>query len=1288
MKKSIYRNLLIVSILLADCQIGIGQYQPIKIIPPTPEASSVFKFTEVPVSYFSGLANTSIPLFNIKAGSINIPIDLSYHARGVRVEEIAPRVGIGWSLNYGGMISRQIRGLPDDGTPGAPSFYETIFTDPIVAGQVYNDNLNTPLDFEPDMYFFNVGGISGKFMFDPRDKGVLLQAYSDTRIVPVINNSQMEGLILTDNQGNKYYFGLSKNQQRSAFDYDAVHNFSFSQLHGMKDIGDSEDRPITTWHLLEIETASNDLIEFTYEVEDAIYYKRQYDKMVYDEIPDDITQAPELTSFFGRVQSWQNQIKEISFRNGKIKFTKSTAEREDIFNAYALEKVELFDKNDVLVKGYSFQYEYPVTVQDNNQLGYLKTVDPGSGKRLFLHSIQETGRNGSALPPYVFTYSNIPLPNRFSNSQDAWGYYNGKNNGQYLTFFNYTTYNISRQVDTVKCEAGLLKKISYPTGGSVSFTYEQNKAVPPAYLNKLLYQNINPTEIVPVLAGFLKHPSYFDGDETYSKEFTIKPDKTGPVTFSFELPWCGTENDEPSVCDYRVYLEGEGKNIFLYPPGGTKTLNIGPGTYRLKVVAPGGHDPSDSRNTFFADIRWNEERNIIDESESNLLLASGKRIKRIEYRNQDGIAKIKEFNYTNPATGKSSGVIFGLPNFYFIQSFAYLGGEPIPIVDKYGSLPGSPLSNLQGNGVGYSHVTEYYGDAVSNTGKIEYKFTTTEDGGKYYEFPYHMPIDNEWLRGKIDSMRVFEKTSSGYTLKKETVNKYTYAGHPEVEAVFFTPFLPIGQNHVYNKNRKNFYLPLLIFHKDTVAPYNYIVYYQTGGVMDMYQTIEKEYLQGGLTLTKQTDYSFDYNKHYQSIGNETNDSKGNKLVTKLYYPPDLTTRTAAEQKLVDLNRISAPIKVESFVKQKLTNAELSKVTTFTSFKDWGSNIITPELVQSANNANPLETDAQFYSYDNAGNPIEIAEKDGVHIVYLWGYAEQYPVAKVVESDYNTVKNLVNLTMLANAHQYTDQQIRDELNKIRTGLANTNAMVSTYTYKPLIGTTSETDAKGRTTYYEYDGLGQLVLIRDHDNNIVKKIGYHYVGSGAHPITYSNAVKSGTFTRDNCGTATASTVTYTVYAGTYSSIISQADADQKAQDDVNANGQNYANTNGTCTQVIYASIQTGSANPVFEFGCLYQYRDVIVRFYQDAAHTVPYSVTNLPIQIKKGTTNYTNGQAGPTSYATTTYTCNGTSFTLSQELTYSGCASDCPEENACLPTANDPHTVYSFSLEQTTFTITIP
>lgn len=89
-----------------------GQEMP-KVIPPSPEAANAFKFTEIPVSLYTGLPNIDIPLFEIESGGVTVPISISYHARGIKVAEIASRVGLGWTLNAGGMISRQVRDLPD-----------------------------------------------------------------------------------------------------------------------------------------------------------------------------------------------------------------------------------------------------------------------------------------------------------------------------------------------------------------------------------------------------------------------------------------------------------------------------------------------------------------------------------------------------------------------------------------------------------------------------------------------------------------------------------------------------------------------------------------------------------------------------------------------------------------------------------------------------------------------------------------------------------------------------------------------------------------------------------------------------------------------------------------------------------------------------------------------------------------------------------------------------------------------------------------------------------------------
>lgn len=82
----------------------------------------------------------------------------------------------------------------------------------------------------------------------------------------------------------------------------------------------------------------------------------------------------------------------------------------------------------------------------------------------------------------------------------------------------------------------------------------------------------------------------------------------------------------------------------------------------------------------------------------------------------------------------------------------------------------------------------------------------------------------------------------------------------------------------------------------------------------------------------------------------------------------------------------------------------------------------------------------------------------------------------------------------------------------------------------------------------------------------------------PVTYYNVSKSEIFIKNDCDSGyVGSPATYTVPAGTYSSTISQADADQQAQNAVNTNGQTYANANGTCLSINYLTVTVIVTNP---------------------------------------------------------------------------------------------------------------
>lgn len=132
-----------------------------------------------------------------------------------------------------------------------------------------------------------------------------------------------------------------------------------------------------------------------------------------------------------------------------------------------------------------------------------------------------------------------------------------------------------------------------------------------------------------------------------------------------------------------------------------------------------------------------------------------------------------------------------------------------------------------------------------------------------------------------------------------------------------------------------------------------------------------------------------------------------------------------------------------------------------------------------------------------------------------------------------------------------------------------ARMRTVSYDPLIGKTSECDENNRISYFEYDELGRLRFLKDEARNIIKMYEYNYASKRPSNclVIYQNRTIRELFMPDNCPSGyTTDPVEYVIPEGTYSSIISQADADKKAQDDLLANGLNHANTHhGTCIQI---------------------------------------------------------------------------------------------------------------------------
>ena len=66
-----------------------------------------------PVDLYSGTAQVNIPVYTLKDGSVELPISLSYATSGIKVNEEAGWVGLGWMLDVGGCITRKVIGEID-----------------------------------------------------------------------------------------------------------------------------------------------------------------------------------------------------------------------------------------------------------------------------------------------------------------------------------------------------------------------------------------------------------------------------------------------------------------------------------------------------------------------------------------------------------------------------------------------------------------------------------------------------------------------------------------------------------------------------------------------------------------------------------------------------------------------------------------------------------------------------------------------------------------------------------------------------------------------------------------------------------------------------------------------------------------------------------------------------------------------------------------------------------------------------------------------------------------------
>ena len=1053
-----------------------------QIVPLSPNASSITKYGEVPVSHFTGVPNIAIPIHTITSGHLELPLSLSYHAGGNKVESIASWVGLGWSLGSIPSISRSVRGIPDDGAggyflnfnPNTTTLQEIAELD---SGDgrigIFKSELFAGLtDSEPDIFYYNLPNGGGKFFYNQESMRFVTYPRSNVQIL-------MEG----------YDFKVIT-QDGIEYVLDEVETTRVNN-----------DQPIrNTWYASKmISPTKRDTIYFRYRDEsqttetENVVTRYHYLGGVSGQVPGDSGGSTSLNVTSAKV------IDSIGFKNGWVLFNERSLEREDLQGGYGLDNIEIYNRNDTLIKKYEFVGKY-VSGKGSPILGSpCRTADSYSRKWLFLDKIRQLSPTTTEVMEHQFAYDETYVPPcRTSPAQDYWGFYNGKNTNVDLTP-SYFLPNVNppaqiiaadRGIDPIKSKFGILTRITYPTKGYTEFDFENNMA----YANDIQVQ-YEPMDSIMEAGDYIDFDLPLPETNLFTKTFTIdnppdpilnndNPDGGSNTRFTVGDPGCdisqyakncarftvkGLTNSVPTT-DIHDSNSGGGHDRALFLPNGTYELRA---SFNQSTPQYGG---------FFFMAQWD----IVNITQTENKYVGGLRVKEIRsYPHALAQPITKKYRYTTEFDSiTSSGDIFSTPNFSHSTEIDYINNEGVGGALISELLRVRSTSNMQqvthsSSPVGYERVFEET-NAPNETGYTEYIFSNIRDVSGDY-FPYPPSSSREVYRGQLLEEKHYKRLGTGFDMVQKRDLKYSDAPFIFSSNIKYSLGMKWGNTIIAaNPSGSNAIAQVLA---------NYSVRVGWNNISQETVTTYHE----NDSIQKVTDYYYDNSNHLLNTRTETRNSLGELLISTTKYPQDITAPSSAVSGLIAQNRLGEVIETKGYNDRNnngLAEAGELSATQENVYTIWAPNVILPERVSTAKQDNGLEPRIIYHGYDNRGNPLEVSKANGPSISYIWGYDGQYPVAKIENASRTLIDALPGFGIdfdTGSGGLTTAQE-----NMLRTHSTMRDALVTTYTYDPLVGVTGITDPKGYKMTYHYDDFNRLEFIRDEDNNLVTDYEYHYRG----------------------------------------------------------------------------------------------------------------------------------------------------------------------------------------------------
>ena len=1122
-----YRALFLVFAVVATH----AQTNIVDIIPPSPNATAFHVYGNTQVNYYTGATNIIIPIWTIKEGELSLPIYLKYTGgNGIKVEEVASWVGLGWSLNYGGAISRVQRGKADE-DPNYGYLYSDFpsfeidskgnFEDAFELTEIFKGNR----DAEPDLFLYNYPESSGQF-YVKKNGSIMLKPLKNLKVtyaespITIEERTSTTRFIPTNGKLGKFRI---KSESGNLYEFDERER-SFSYIKNSS-LTDKRAFP-SSWLLSKIKSLkTNDSIELEYETfsyEDV----RMLPMLILSGINQQEQDHYEKSIYMGK------RIKTIRFSEGTISFIASETTRKDLKNDKYLKEIVINDNSGALVKKFVFNYKYmtPRGLIDKNAV-----TNYSNENRLLLSSITEHSKSNQAKPPYQFTYNTDHiLPARDSKSQDHWGYYNGKHNSSLLPKHKVNVYDrtkgkwenktfgkANRAVSSAHTQAGILTGIRYPTGGKTAFVYESHDT------NNKDFPGVLHEKTLSLAFPNIKHEISVELDVELFSEIEIKNySLNNSVNKCFPIFYIKNLTSGEIKTYRRDSKKSDNDNSFLKPD--VFNVLLKKGRYEVWYTLDSNvSNNCNSQDPYPTTFSW--------ENETSSKLVGGVRIMRIiDVTNNNRIAR--DFNY-KLSNGLSSGVLNSIPkySFHVLESYyksAVLGTngnlgyfEKQPNGHVHHAIKSFyPLVNVQDSHIGYEKVTVTY--STSGGGKKEYYYTTSKEYPDTYEgknlklgvrkvnnnynyyfdgFTYEnhitfkgkrldlypvVQVDSKsFLRGLLKRQVNYEKTNSRF----ERVSKIENLFAP----LFFSRnVLGIGRIDNIIDEEENFisgFSTIKVsdgFIKDpwgrisTSHSTNFRLYDFFSGYTVPTITKTTTY-SNGLELTSVTEKKHhkdsEYNlfiKWFSPKSSHTQSSNGEVISTKYFYAYDLN-----DKELLKQNRINKPLKIISFKNEINGEKKLSQShNTYSLFK----NLYLPHHIQTSKGKNALETIRTYHRYDSHANPLEISQKDGPHTVYLYGYTKQRLIAQIQNATFREVATALGIS--ESALEGINENHLAQINGLRA--KKPEWMITTYTHIPMVGMKTATDPKGLTTTYEYDDFNHLKHIKDHNGDILKAYDYNY------------------------------------------------------------------------------------------------------------------------------------------------------------------------------------------------------